>query len=203
MTTTAITGILQFYGWLYPPWGLRQPDERAVDVFPHVDRVLQSLNGKKLEQLANPHAYELRCSEDGMVLEYEPGALCRLTGKNAGTNIFAFLPFVLIQINGRRVQFEARDNGFKFEADPGESVHELTDKMYPGVYRIPCDVQESICRIGTREQCVFASRRGTATNFEVVCDKFNDINARTLLNDSALGRRAFMRIGGCKVGKLS
>ncbi|QQG45964.1 MAG: hypothetical protein HYY55_03210 [Candidatus Niyogibacteria bacterium] len=192
-----LAGILEFSGsWLNRPWALIQQDGSTIDLYPLIDEMLLKMNGKSAEHDQGRESYGLMLNDSAeMVVKYESDGVAVLEkpGGFGMSNIGAYLPSALTWLSGRKVEIEFNDNGFKIAADPSEQVFGVKFFGRGNSCRIPEGVEDSICKVGTSDCCIFAA----AGSDGFTCEKFSGSTAEMLLNRHFKGTMRASRVGNC------
>jgi hypothetical protein len=120
--------------------------------------------------------------------------------KKVGTmSIMTHIRDVLGEINGRKVNFEANEEGISLSADSSEKIlrfSRVSESVCKSIYKIPEGKEIEICKLhGGRERCIFLGFRDRIN----LCSKFVSWG-RTVLEHYANGR-IDGRIGSCGLSK--
>lgn len=193
--TTTVAGPLEYLGWQYPTWkiGIDHDLKGAFWRFAEKNRdqpCRQEYSRGSYTLTADPEAeFDLSYNESGL------GIL--LTKRKRGgfgfTNVTAYLEWALQALNGRDVIAEISDTKFTVAADPGENVFGVYFTSPGNSARIPDGAENSICKVGTSEACLFTSF--STKGFR--CEKFSGSTAGMLLARKAEGTIRAQRIGNC------
>ncbi len=196
-----IKGRLFYMGWFNRPWNLLVKDGTKVDLWPIVDKFLESLNGQFSDHKQGADSYILRFDKKSdFKLEYLRDELIILKrdGGFGFSNVHAYLDTALVWLSGRMINIEIEDKKrIKFFADKSEKVLSLCLSGNSSSYMIPEGVEKTICKIGQPDCCIFPAI--SPEGFE--CRKFSGPIARDLLDRLAKGTIRASRIGNCEIGK--
>ena len=194
-----LKGRLYFLGWFISPWKLVTEDLSEINLWPEVEGVLKSLNGKGADQYRNKDSYILVANKGAVFhLEYKPGESLALVKKNsfAFSNVQAYLEESLIWLSGRLVVAEFEKHRLSISADPSENVFGVYFTGEGNSCKIPAGAEETVCKIGQgKDTCIFAAVSGGG----FLCEKFSGSMARMMLDRFASGTMNSGRIGNCAV----
>jgi hypothetical protein len=193
-----LTGILQFYGWLYP-WHLIIEGQK-VNIYPDIQKILRNLNGLSVTFKQELESFVLQKDETSdQLFEFKEEAdtvliLLKKKNGNGTSNMGAQLPDAMQWINGRTVTFSFSENSIEVSADPEEKVFTLPFTLNNSCL-IPKGKEVEICKIGEKDGCIFSSLNADG---EFYCEKGNSPTARILLSRIAKSMSS-SHIGNCLI----
>lgn len=193
----SIIGRLVWSGsWRVRPWILERKNGTTVDLYPLIDDCFKKIQGKPSSQKMDAHSYTFKVDDNSEdMLEYESDGLVVLKlRKGFGlTNIRSFMSRSLTWLSGRNVVVTIRNDGFSIEADKLEAVQGI--KLIPrseNSGRIPKGKEHTLCKVGTKECCIFA----IGTSSGMVCEKFSYIG-QDMLDKLRKRELRATRVGSC------
>ena len=198
MTPKELKGKLEFIS-LWQPIKLFT-DNGEVDLRDYYWRLFENLNGKRATMDDAKNTIEIKADEQSeTIIKYEndkDGILILLEKVDGfgASNISAYLPNMLQQLNGREVVLSVSDNGIKISANPKEKVFGLY-YTHNNCCKIPDDKIHEVCKIGTKDCCIFFCV--SPNGFE--CLKFDSMSARMLLDRHSKKEMRASRIGNCAI----
>lgn len=191
-----LKGRLLYMGWFNLPWKLVM-ENGEVDLWPVIDKFLTSLNGQRASHDRELDGYTLLANESSeFQFKYVPGQYVLLEKpKGFGmSNVHAHLEDALGWLSGRMVEIEIEDGKqIKFTADKSEKVFGVYFVGGGNSCEVSRGVEQTVCRIGQRDCCIFLSASGDGFH----CEKFNSPMARMLLDRLAKSNIRASRIGSC------
>lgn len=194
-----LKGRLHFLGWFISPWKLTTADAQEINLWPKIEDVLKSLNGKGADQYRGRESYILVANKSAVFkLEYKPGESLALVKKNGFgfSNVQAYIEESLIWLSGRLVEVELENHRLGISADPSENVFGVYFTGDGNSCKIPAGAEDTVCKIGQgKETCIFATAGGEG----FLCEKFSGPMARMILDRFAAGTMNAGRIGNCAV----
>ena len=189
-------GRLLYMGWFNLPWRLVM-ESGEVDLWQVTNEFLTSLNGKRASHDRELDGYTLSADESSeFKFKYVPGQYVLLEKpKGFGiSNVHAYLEDALGWLSGRMVKIEIEDGKqIKFTADKSEEVYGVYFVGDGNSCEVPSGIEETVCRIGQRDCCIFLSL--SPSSFQ--CEKFSGPTARMLLDRLAKGTIRASHIGNC------
>lgn len=193
-----LKGRLHYLGWSKKPWKLVTDNSRELDLWPHVEGVLKSLNGKRAGHKKDRESYILKADETlDFRLEYKPGEAPLLIKEQGfgGFNVCISLDRALVWLSGRLVEIEFGDGYFNIHANPSERILGVYFTGRGNSCKIPVGAENTVCKIRQgKEACIFPSFSAGGW----FCEKFSGPMASLLL-DRIANRRDVRRIGNCTV----
>lgn len=198
---TTLKGKLEFISF-WEPIKL-ETENGMVDLREAYFQVFSNLNGKEASMEGKMNNIRVFADETSdRLLEFkkddvEDSILMVLRIKEPGwgmTNLGAYVPMLLQNLNGMQVIVEYDDQGISIKHDETEKVFEL-NYTNGNSCKIAEDKVIEICKVGQENACIFCSVG--SKGFE--CQKFDSFMSRMLLDRYSKGTMNAARIGNCKV----
>lgn len=193
-----LKGRLLYMGWWNFPWKL-VTNNGEVDLWPVVEKFINSLNGKHASHERTLDGYTLAVDETSKFhLKYIPGKLVTLEHEDFGfSNVHAYLDDTLTWLSGRLVEIEVEyGEQMKFTADASEEVYGVYFVDPGNSCEVPSGAEKTVCKAGQPDCCIFLTM-GAGAAFQ--CEKFCGSTARMLLDRLAKNNIRANRIGSCAV----
>jgi hypothetical protein len=194
--TIMLSGRLLFRGYDLP-WNL-ETDTGIVDLWPVIERFLKSIHRKKASHKDSGESYTLSVNpRSSFSFDYtsRENFLLREKDNTGVSNAQLYLEYTLTRLASRLVKIEIKDDKeMRITVDLSEKVFGVYFAPSGNDSVIPKDAEKTICKIGTRDCCIFFS--AGADGFR--CQKFCPSMARMLLERAATGQMRASRIGNCQ-----